>query len=212
MNKQQDQLDAIQDIKRLMERSSRFSALSGLSGVVVGLFALLSVLVSYNILGISPFDSVSYLDMLAPNGVINHELFNLIVINMGITLLISFLTAIWLSNKNATRKGEKTWDLSAKRMMINFSIPMLAGASYCGILFMHNHLELIIPATLLFYGLALLNASKYTVVDIRYLGVLLVILGLIASYYVEQAFLFWGIGFGVMHIIYGSFMYFKYEK
>ncbi|MDP3394710.1 hypothetical protein [Sediminibacterium sp.] len=212
MNKQQDQLDAIHDIKRLMERSSRFSALSGLSGVVVGLFALLSILVSYSILGISPLNSVSYLAILAPNGVINNELLNLIAINLGCTLLISFLTAIWLSNKNAVKRGEKTWDLSAKRMLLNFSIPLTAGAIYCSILFVQNHIELIIPATLLFYGLALLNASKYTVDDIRYLGVLLVILGLLASFYFDQAFLFWGIGFGLLHIIYGSFMYFKYEK
>ncbi|OYY99846.1 MAG: hypothetical protein B7Y37_12950 [Sphingobacteriia bacterium 28-36-52] len=212
MNKQQDQLDAIHDIKRLMERSSKFSALSGRSGVVVGLFALLSILISYSILGISPLNSVSYLAILAPNGVINNELVNLIAINLGCTLLISFLTAIWLSNKNAVKRGEKTWDLSAKRMLLNFSIPMTAGAIYCSILFAQSHIELIIPATLLFYGLSLLNASKYTVDDIRYLGVLLIILGLLASFYVDQAFLFWGLGFGLLHIIYGSFMYFKYEK
>lgn len=212
MNKQQEQLNAIHDIKKLMERSSRFSALSGLSGVVVGLLALLSIIANYSILGISPFHSVSYLAVLAPHGVMNYELLNLIAINLGSTLLISFLTAIWLSNKNAVKRGEKIWDLSAKRMMLNFSIPMIAGAVYCSILFMQNHIELIIPATLLFYGLALLNASKYTVDDIRYLGVLLVIVGLLASLYVEQAFLFWGVGFGLLHILYGSFMYFKYEK
>lgn len=97
-------------------------------------------------------------------------------------------------------------------MLINFSIPMFAGGAYCFILFTQNHIELILPATLLFYGLALLNASKYTVEDIKYLGVLLVLLGLFASIYVDEALLLWGIGFGALHIVYGSFMYFKYEK
>jgi len=212
MNNQQDQLDAIHDIKRLMERSSRFSALSGLSGVVVGVFAIIAVLISYSILGISPLESVSYLNILAPSGVINTELKNLLAINYGITLLASFLTAIWLSKRNAIKKEEKTWDLSAKRMLINFTIPMLAGGCYCLILFTQNHTELIIPATMLFYGLGLLNASKYTVDDIKYLGVLMVVLGLLGSIFIDQALLLWGLGFGVLHIIYGSFMYFKYEK
>lgn len=212
MNKQQDQLDAIHDIKRLMERSSRFSALSGLSGVVVGVFAIIAVLISYSILGISPLESASYLNMLAPSGVIKNELMNLLAINYGSTLMVSFLTAIWLSKRNAIKREEKTWDLSAKRMLINFSIPMLAGGCYCFILFTQIHIELIIPATMLFYGLGLLNASKYTVDDIKYLGVLMVVLGLLGSIFVDQALLLWGFGFGVLHIIYGSFMYFKYEK
>jgi hypothetical protein len=212
MNKQQEQLDAINDIKKLMDRSSRFSALSGLSGVVVGVFALISIGINYQILKISPFESISYLAVLSPNGEMNNEILNLVALNFAFVLLVSFATAIWLSNKNADKKGVKIWDLTAKRMMINFIIPMFTGGAYCMILFTQNHIELIIPATLLFYGLALLNASKYTVNDIKYLGVLLVILGLLSSIYTDQALLFWAIGFGLLHIIYGSLMYFKYEK
>jgi hypothetical protein len=212
MNKQQEQLDAINDIKKLMDRSSRFSALSGLSGVVVGVFALISIGINYQILKISPFEPISYLAVLSPNGEINNEILNLVVLNFALVLLVSFATAIWLSNKNADKKGVKIWDLTAKRMMINFIIPMFTGGAYCMILFTQNHIELIIPATLLFYGLALLNASKYTVNDIKYLGMLLVILGLLSSIYTDQALLFWAIGFGLLHIIYGSLMYFKYEK
>jgi hypothetical protein len=65
---------------------------------------------------------------------------------------------------------------------------------------------------LIFYGLALLNASKYTLKEIRYLGMSEICLGLIASAWVQFGIVFWGIGFGMLHIIYGTFMYFKYEK
>jgi hypothetical protein len=212
MNNHKEQLDAIHDIKKLMEQSSKFSALSGLSGIIVGFIAIVCIAISYFILGISPLEPISYLSILNPNGTINAEPFKFLLINFGIVLLVCFLTAIWLSNRNAVKKGEKVLDLTAKRMLVNFSIPMFAGGAYCFILFTQNHIELILPATLLFYGLALLNASKYTVDDIKYLGVLLVILGLLASIYVDQALLLWCIGFGVLHIIYGSFMYFKYEK
>ncbi len=212
MNNQKEQLDAINDIKKLMERSSKFSALSGLSGIIVGIMALVCIGISYTILGITPLEPISYLSILNRDGAIDTELLKLLIINFSVVLLASFLTAIWLSNKNAVKKGEQIWDLTAKRMLFNFSIPMLAGGAYCFILFSQNHVELILPATLLFYGLALLNASKYTVEDIKYLGVLLVLLGLFASIYVDEALLLWGIGFGALHIVYGSFMYFKYEK
>lgn len=212
MNNQKEQLDAINDIKKLMERSSKFSALSGLSGIIVGIMALVCIGISYTILGITPLEPISYLSILNRDGAIDTELLKLLIINFSVVLLASFLTAIWLSNKNAVKKGEQIWDLTAKRMLFNFSIPMLAGGAYCFILFTQNHIELILPATLLFYGLALLNASKYTVDDIKYLGVLLVLLGLFASLYVDKALLLWGIGFGALHIVYGSFMYFKYEK
>jgi hypothetical protein len=212
MSNQKEQLDAINDIKKLMERSSKFSALSGLSGIIVGIMALVCIGISYTILGITPLEPISYLSILNRDGAIDTELLKLLIINFSVVLLASFLTAIWLSNKNAVKKGEQIWDLTAKRMLFNFSIPMLAGGAYCFILFSQNHVELILPATLLFYGLALLNASKYTVDDIKYLGVLLVLLGLFASLYVDKALLLWGIGFGALHIVYGSFMYFKYEK
>lgn len=212
MSNQKEQLDAINDIKKLMERSSKFSALSGLSGIIVGFMAIICIGISYTILGITPLEPISYLSILNRDGAIDTELLKFLIINFGVVLLASFLTAIWLSNKNAVKKGEQIWDLTAKRMLFNFSIPMLAGGAYCFILFSQNHVELILPATLLFYGLALLNASKYTVDDIKYLGVLLVLLGLFASLYVDKALLLWGIGFGALHIVYGSFMYFKYEK
>ncbi len=212
MDKQQAQLEDIHHIKKMMERSSRYSALSGLSGVLVGFFALLSVAISYAILGISPFKTDSYLSVLSPTGVLDKDLLKILALNFGIVLILSFTTALWLSGKNATKKGQQRWDLSAKRMLFNFMIPMIAGGIYCLILFMQNHIELLIPATILFYGLALLNASKYTVDDIKYLGILLVLLGLLASTFFNQALIFWAIGFGLLHIIYGTSMYFKYEK
>ena len=65
---------------------------------------------------------------------------------------------------------------------------------------------------LIFYGLALINASKYSIGDIRYLGFTQIILGLICALMPSYGFWFWVIGFGFMHIIYGSMMHFKYDR
>ena len=71
---------------------------------------------------------------------------------------------------------------------------------------------LVAPTTLVFYGLALLNASKYTLGDVKYLGYTQVILGLICAVFPNYGFWFWVIGFGFMHIVYGLIMYVKYDK
>jgi len=71
---------------------------------------------------------------------------------------------------------------------------------------------LIAPVMLVFYGLALINASKYTLNDIRYLGYAETVIGLIACFFVDYGLLAWTIGFGALHIIYGLMMFYKYEK
>jgi hypothetical protein len=58
----------------------------------------------------------------------------------------------------------------------------------------------------------LINASKYTFNDIRYLGFCEIILGLGAAVYVGYGLYFWALGFGILHIIYGAMMYYKYER
>ena len=121
-------------------------------------------------------------------------------------------TAIFVSMRMASAKSVAIWDATAKRLVINFAVTLLTGALFCVILLHHSYINLIIPSTILFYGLAIYNASKYTLHDIRSLGIIEILLGLAAAYYVDYALLFWGIGFGVLHIVYGLYIYFKYEK
>jgi hypothetical protein len=68
------------------------------------------------------------------------------------------------------------------------------------------------PACLVFYGLALIQGSANTFDEIRYLGFSEIILGLISASVPGYGLVFWAIGFGVLHIIYGVIMYNKYDK
>ena len=61
---------------------------------------------------------------------------------------------------------------------------------------------------LIFYGMALVNASKYTLGNVRYLGLAEIVLGLLCAALPGYGFWFWVIGFGVLHIVYGSLIYF----
>jgi len=127
-------------------------------------------------------------------------------------LLIALSAGVFLTIRKAKSNGQKIWDSTSQRLLINLAIPLAVGAYFCGVLLNMGFVGFIAPVTLLFYGLALLNASKYTLNDIRYLAISELLLGMAALSFIGYGLWFWSIGFGVLHIVYGMVMYFKYEK
>jgi len=137
----------------------------------------------------------------------------LFLVVIGVVVLVaSVLTAFILTKKKSKRLGLKMWDRVAQKMFINFMTPLVAGGLLCLILlFKYSLVGFIAPITLLFYGLALINASKYTFDELRFLGYSEIVLGLLAMYFIGYGLLFWAIGFGVLHIIYGVIMHKKHH-
>jgi len=212
MNKQNEQLEALTEIRSMMERSSRFISLSGLSGVSAGIFALIGAAVAYYHFHLGINNSALY-DYVASSDENSRFDFYVFCFTLGgLVLIASLASGIFFTVRKAKRKGQGIWDSTAKRVLINLFIPLAAGGLFCLELLYYRLVGLVPPATLIFYGLALINASKYTLHDIRFLGICEVILGLISSLFLEYALLFWSLGFGVLHIIYGIVMYVKYEK
>ena len=199
-----------------MERSSRFLSLSGLTGVFAGTVALLGALAVY----IYKFDF--FTARYSKGGVFireellsGSELSNLITFLFAvgsIVLVLALSFGVYFTTRNARKKGLPVFDVIAKRMLVNLFIPLATGGIFCLILLYHNLLYLVAPTTLVFYGLALINASKYTLNDIRFLGILEIVLGLIGLLFAGYGLLIWAIGFGVLHIVYGIVMYYKYER
>ena len=126
--------------------------------------------------------------------------------------LLNNITAFILTSQRAKRNGEKIWDAATKLMLIHFLFPLVTGGIFGLILLVHEHFGIIAPITLIFYGLALVSASKYTLDTIKYLGISEIIVGLIAAYYVGYGLYFWAFGFGVLHIVYGMVMYLKERR
>ena len=198
-------------IRSLMERSSRFISLSGLSGVSAGLCALAGAGALYYQLHFGRF---TYLQEFANHTELtpDREFITYCFLTAGLVLLSALISAIYFTTRNARRNGHKIFDRAAIRLMLNTAIPLVVGGVFCLALLYHGAGALIAPATLVFYGLALINGSKYTLDDIRYLGFCEIVLGLAASFFVGYGLLFWAFGFGVLHIIYGLVMYNKYER
>jgi hypothetical protein len=209
MANEKEQLEAIADIRNMMERSSRFLSLSGLSGVFAGLFALAGAGAAY--VRIQEY-LVTGDEVYAPAGGRVQDLFVFFFTDAGLVLLASLAVGFFLTHRKAKKNGQKLWDGSSRRMALSLFIPLLAGGIFCLELLHKGMISMIAPATLLFYGMALLNASKYTLEDIRYLGITEMIIGLVAAARIGPGLLFWAIGFGLMHIVYGAAMWFKYER
>jgi hypothetical protein len=195
-------LEDLKDIKDLMNKSTQFISLSGLSGILAGVYALIGGGYVYYIISENN-DYYITLESL---------LFKKILLTAVFVLLASIITAHFQTTNKAKKLGERVWNTTSKRLLINFAIPLITGGVFSVLLLRNGYYGLIAPITLMFYGLACLNASKYTLRDVRYLGITEIILGLIAVEFSGYGLYFWMIGFGLCHILYGSIMYFKYDR
>jgi hypothetical protein len=187
-----------------MERSSRFISLSGISGILAGIFALIAAFFAYKTI----YNKQDYLGY--QNVLLNREtIFTLLVIG-SVTLVLSIGAGIFFTTKKARKENQKLWDRQTRRLLINLSIPLVTGGILCLMLLFEGLIGLIAPLTLIFYGLALVNASKYTLSEIRSLGLIEILTGLLAILFIGYGLWFWSFGFGVLHIIYGIVMQRKY--
>ncbi|MCT4697637.1 hypothetical protein [Tenacibaculum haliotis] len=198
----QDYLKDISEIKNLMNKSSRFISLSGLSGIMAGIYALIGSAFAYWLV-----NNHSYGKLLLDGWVFRVALLDLLIV-----LVASVGTAVFLTTKKAKKNKVKIWDTTTKRLLVSFVAPLIAGGIYIIIILSQGRYGQTGGLMLLFYGLALINASKHTYGDIKYLGYTEIVLGLLSSYFIGYGFWFWVLGFGVVHIIYGTLMYFKYDK
>lgn len=190
-------LEDLKDIKNIMDRSSRFISLSGLSGISAGVFALIGAYLAYQMV----YYEQAYVDY--RRAVLDMEsIFQLITIALGV-IALTFTFGVYFTTRKAKKDKRPLWDRSTKLLLTNFLLPLATGGILCLILLLKGYIGFVAPFTLIFYGLALVNASKYTISQIKSLGILEIILGLIATHYIGYGLIFWSIGFGVLHIIYG---------
>lgn len=208
MKKEKDYIQDIAEIRTMMERSSKFHSLSGWAGIMAGIYALAGVLAAYKIYDFNPTtiggslnsDNSSY-----------PALFNIVLLALAV-LLFALSTAIYVSFREARKREEKLWNATSKRLLVSMVTPLFVGGVLILILITKGMIGLIAPFSLIFYGLALFSGGNFTYPEVRILGIIQISLGLISSYFVEYGLIFWALGFGVAHIIYGIYMQFKYNK
>lgn len=201
MKTTENYLAEIKEIRKMMEESSRFLSLSGLSGILAGIYALAGAYAAWQLIS-------------ATNPALN--LFNgnvttqLTVVAL-IVLAVSLVTVIALTWRKAKKAGTKIWNPGSRLLLLNLAIPLFSGGVLILIFVLKGIYEIAAPGCLIFYGLALINAAKFTRQEIFYMGLIQVSLGILAAAFSSLGLLFWALGFGIIHIIYGALMYFRYE-
>ncbi|MET2986484.1 hypothetical protein [Aureibaculum conchae] len=209
---EKDYLKDISEIKDIMNRSTRFLSLSGLSGILAGCYALIGAFVAYKLLGEYNYTFNYNEETLRSNYITISSLKNTLI---GVALAVAFLSVVsayFLTKQKAKKNNEKIWDPASRQLMGSFAIPMITGGVFIFLLVQKGIYGIAAPAALIFYGLAIINASKYTLSQVKYLGLLEILLGLLALVFFGNGLLFWVLGFGFLHIIYGGLMYFKMER
>lgn len=204
-----EQLESLNEIRSIMERSTRFISLSGLSGVFAGIYALIGAVIAWCILG---YEAPGYTEGITALPDLSHKSFLwYLFLDASIVLLLALGTSYFFSRRKARKKGLPFWGKSTKRLLVNLFIPLTAGGIFCLVLFINRDISLVISLSLIFYGLALFNASHFTLNEVRYLGLADIICGIIALIFPDFGLVFWAIGFGIFHIIYGLLMHIKYD-
>ena len=206
---QHTSLETLQEIRSIMDRSAKFLTLSGWSGIWAGLTALAGAWVANGWIqnGMRYYDRTGT----SQQNSLDDITIQFIVL-AAIVFIIALAGALFFTYRKTRKSGQKIWNSASRQLLLYGSIPLLAGG-VCAIAFIyHGHEIYIGPSCLIFYGLALINGSKYTLSDIRYLGLLELILGCICLFYPGYGLYFWAAGFGVLHILYGIIMWNKYDK
>lgn len=193
-------------IRSMMERSSRFISLSGLSGVFAGLSALIGGMYVYQLFKANGIEYFTDEHILLSGNLVSELIYTAFVI-----LLFALAFGIFFTIRKSKKYNLPIWTSATKKMLFNLAIPLIVGGIFCLALLYHQTFGLVAPATLIFYGLALINAEKYTFSDVKYLGFCELFLGLISLFLIGYGLLFWIIGFGILHILYGLIMFKKYK-
>lgn len=204
-------LDDLKEIRSMMEKSSRFISLSGLSGIAAGIIALAGTIAAWWYLHFRLSPQIPDYEMNI-NEVLQLKLIIFLILDAIAVLVAAIGFGIYFAVRKSKKLSLPAWNRSAAQTVVNLIIPLVAGGLFCLVLWRYNLYLLLAPATLIFYGLALLNASKYTLHEVYYLGICEIILGLLCSIFYTYTIIFWATGFGVLHIIYGAVMYYRYER
>jgi hypothetical protein len=209
MSEQQQSLEDLQHIKRMMERSSRFISLSGLSGIAAGVCALVGAWFAYQKISFRHSADYDLQTIIDTSGI---QLLNDLFWIATLTFIAAFISAFIFTYLRSKKNGVPMWGTATIRLFWNTAIPVAVGGIFILRMMQFGEYELVAPGCLIFYGLALVNGSKYTLGEIRFLGYGMLALGIMNLWYVGYGLYFWAMGFGILHILYGIVMWYKHER
>jgi hypothetical protein len=210
MDAREESLSVLREIRSMMDGAGRFRSLSGKAGVYAGCYALAGWLGVHVWVGVSPL-GVGLMERLTAAGEGDGLLW--VFVGVGVVVLVAALsTGLWMAVRKAAGRGESLWDAAARQVLSGLMVPWVVGGLYILTLFYHGHRLQVLPASLLFYGLGLVGASRHTLAEVRGLGFAFLLTGLAAALQPGMAHWYWAFGFGLLHIGYGLWIHRRHER
>jgi hypothetical protein len=163
-----------------MERASAFTAVPGWGGVAIGMTAFVAGWIASG----KSVESQFFVWLIE----------GLVAIALGVAALS------WKSERTASPLATRP----AKRALLSFVAPLLAGAVLTDGLFRAHQLTLIFGLWLLLYGVAVCTAGAFSVRVVPVMGICFIVVGTLAV----VAPVKWGnwfmiTGFGALHVVFG---------
>ena len=196
------QVEDIKVIREMMERSSKFQSINGLSLIIAGLLAVAGAAFAYFYLLRDP--SLTDFNRTQETLILLADALAVLALAVGVITFFSW--------RKAKKNKQSLFNKVTMRAAYNLMIPLVVGGVFSLVLIYNNLVGFVASVTLIFYGLALINASKYTIREIHVLGICEIIVGFLAAIYLYHGIYWWVFGFGILHIIFGAIMYVKYDK
>ena len=173
--------DNLRFIRDTMERAASFTAVPGWGGVIIGVSALFAGLLAT---GRTPHAQVSI--WLAEG---------------GLALVIATLAVRMKSKRLALSLQSRP----ARRALLSFMPPLLAGAVLTSVLYQMNALAVLPGLWMLLYGAAVVTGGAFSVRIVPFMGLCFMAVGLVSLFAPlgwENGFLM--AGFGGLHIAFGT--------
>ncbi len=202
MIKEKDYIKDLTEIRQMMERSSKFISLSGWAGILAGIYALVAAYIAYALFNFKPGEE---------SKMVPSDMLNVILLALAL-LVLALTTAVFLSYKSASKRSEPIWNATSRRLLLNMAVPLVTGGIFLLIMISQTHFNMLSSVSLIFYGLALYNAGNFTYKEVKILGVIQILLGLLSAWFIAWSLLIWATGFGLMHIVYGVYIQVKYKR
>ena len=154
-----------------------------------GIYALLGILLSRQLVF-----QYQYAEMGA--NLLPISLFEILLYALALVVfLLSVVTAYFLARKSKV-------PISLKKRF-NFLIPAFVGWIILFLLLTQNQSHLIVPVSLILYGLILFNLNRFVTSRLVYFASLLVVLGLLAFFFTNAPWIFLILGFSAAPILFG---------
>lgn len=187
----------LEEIRKLMARAGEYRHLSGWAAIVNGLLVFAGCALSKWGVQVSFYRTTDPLKLGLVWGA---------VAVLGLAIDVIFTVAL------ARRRGEPAWSPSARQLVAGLLPGLYAGAVVTVYLAMDEAYDALPGAWMVCYGTALMGASLTAPWAVRYFGLAILLFGGVALTLLRN-YAMWsmGLGFGVLHLIFGAYVLWRYR-